>query len=303
MQTIRYTYDMNIRDLKYLVAVAKHKHFGNAANECFVSQPALSMQLKKLEEELGVQIFERTNKNVMITQVGRKLIDKAKEVLQGADEMHDIAKNSHDPFAGEIKIGAFPTLAPYFLPQIVPQITKEFPKLKLLLLEEKTGTLIEKLKNGEIDAAFLATPLPVDDDSFEINELFQELFYLAVSQNHPFSKLKTVSEDDIKDEKLLLLQEGHCLRSQALDICSLMGASESQDFRATSLETLRQMVSANVGITLIPELAKKENDGIAYIPFKDAKPSRAIAMVSRKSSARKECFEAIIQTLNSTLNT
>lgn len=288
---------MNLRDLKYLVAVARHKHFGKAAEECFVSQPALSMQLKKLEEELGVVIFERTNKHVMITNIGQRLLDKAKEIIQSTDEMVEIAKNYHNPLAGEIRIGAFPTLAPYFLPKIVPQITKEFPQLKLLLLEEKTNILIEKLKSGQLDAAFLATPLPFSDDSLEIHELFCENFYLAVPTGHPLAKKKSISKDDIKGEKLLLLQEGHCLRDQALDVCSLIGSSERQDFRATSLETLRQMVAANVGITLIPELAKKENDGLVYIPFKGIKPYRTIALIFRKSYTRKDLLERIMRTV------
>lgn len=279
---------MNIRDLKYLVAVAKYKHFGKAAKECFVSQPALSMQLQKLEDTLGVKLFERTNKNVMITDVGQQMVDKAKEVLRHTDEMFDIAKNFHDPMAGEIKLAVFPTLAPYFLPKIVPQITKKFPKLKLLLLEEKTEIIIDMLKNGQVDVAFLAIPLPVNEDAFEVKELFCEPFYLAVAKNNPLAAKKNISRNDIKNEKLLLLEEGHCLRDQALDVCSLMGISENQDFRATSLETLRQMVVANVGITLIPELAIKNNDGLVYIPFKDSRPSRTIAMVWRKTSVRQE---------------
>lgn len=285
---------MNLRDLEYLVSVAKYKHFGEAARKCFVSQPALSMQLKKLEEELEVQIFERSNKIIMVTRVGQKLIDKANEILQNATEMMDIAKNSHAPLAGEMRIGAFPTLAPYFLPKIIPKIIKKLPKLKLLLLEEKTEILIENLKKGQIDAAFLATPLPADDHSLSIKELFCEPFYLAVAHNHHFAKLASINQTDIKDETLLLLQEGHCLRDQALEICSMMGASENQDFRATSLETLRQMVAGNVGITLIPQLAIQKNDGISYIPFKNSKPSRTIALVYRKTYARKELIEKII---------
>lgn len=288
---------MNIRDLKYLVSIAKHKHFGKAAHECFISQPALSMQLKKLEEELEVKIFERTNKHVMVTSVGQKLVDKAKDILHETDQMIEIAKNFHDPFSGEIRIGAFPTLAPYFLPNIVPQITQKFPQLKLLLLEEKTELLIDQLRNGEIDAAFLATPLPMNKANFEVKKLFCEPFFLAVSNTHPFAKLNTISENDLKNEKLLLLQEGHCLRSQALNICSMMGASESEDFRATSLETLRQMVAANVGITLIPELAKKNNDGITYISFKDPTPSRTIAIAWRKTSARQMLLKEIVENI------
>lgn len=282
---------MNLRDLQYLVSVAKHKHFGKAAKECFVSQPSLSMQIKKLEDTLGVQLFERTNKNVMVTEVGKQLIDKAKDILQGADDMVDIANNFHDPLSGEIRIGAFPTLAPYFLPRIIPKITKKFPKLKLLLLEEKTDVLIDKLKSGEIDTAFLA--LPIDDNSLECIELFEDEFLLAVSTSHKLADKNSVTRNDLKNDSLLLLDEGHCLRAQALEVCSLIGLSEQQDFRATSLETLRQMVVANVGITLIPKLAKRNNDSLVYIPFEKDPPTRKIAMFWRRTSSKIRCCKSI----------
>lgn len=286
---------MNIRDLQYLVAVAKHQHFGKAANACFVSQPALSMQLKKLEEELGVRLFERTNKSVMITTVGRDITERAKRILRDVDEIKEVARFYQDPFAGKLKIGAFPTLAPYFFPKIIPNTTKKFLGLKLFLIEEKTDILIQKLRDGEIDAAFLAIPLPTEEGTLEYTEIFDDNFILAVSPKHKFAKRRSMTCNDLHGETLLLLEDGHCLRNQALDICSLVGATENQEFRATSLETLRAMVAANIGITLIPELAKKENDGIIYIPFRFHPPTRKIALVWRKTSARKECFKEIIQ--------
>lgn len=287
---------MNIRDLRYLVAVAKYKHFGRAAKASHVSQPALSMQLKKLEDTLGVTVFERTNKNVMITAIGEQLVTKAQQVLQAADEMLLLAKTFQDPEAGEIRLGAFPTLAPYLLPKVMPKIIKVFPKLKLLLLEEKTDVLIEKLKQGDIDAAFLAMPLPIDDDALQCTVLFEEPFYIAMPKAHRLAKLKKVTKKDIKDEKLLLLDEGHCLRKQALDVCELTGAFEQQDFRATSLETLREMVAANVGMTLVPELAVPKRDSrITYLPFCNHYYSRSIALVWRKTSVRGGLLQKLVK--------
>lgn len=286
---------MNLRDLKYLVAVAKYKHFGKAADESAVSQPALSMQLKKLEEELGVQLFERDNKNVMVTPVGQKIVEKANEILLVAKEMEAIAKTFHNPLAGEIKIGAFPTLAPYFLPSFLPKVIKKFPELKMLLVEEKTELLINKLKKGEIDAAFLAVPLPQQEDKLHIEKLFNEAFYLAVPKKHPFAEKKTISRSDLSGEKLLLLEDGHCLREQSLEVCSLMGAKENQDFRATSLETLRQMVASGIGITLIPQMAINKNSDVVYIPFNKEIPARTIALIWRKTSPRDELLKKISQ--------
>lgn len=282
---------MNLRDFEYLVAVADLQHFGKAAEHCNVSQPTLSMQLKKLEDYLGVKLFERTNKQVMITKIGAEIIARARQILLTASEIKNLAKTAQDPLAGDFTLGAFPTLAPYFLPIIAPKIATVLPKLKLFLVEDKTATLLEKLKSGALDAAFIA--LPIEDDSLEFSELFSDPFMLAVPCNHKFAQRKSISQKDIVSEKLLLLEEGHCLRSQALEICSLIGTGERQDFRATSLETLRQMVRANVGITLIPRIAIRENDGVCYIPIKP-EISRKIALVWRKTSTRIQCIEKII---------
>lgn len=284
---------MNLRDLEYLVAVSELKHFGRAADKCFVSQPALSMQLKKLEETLGVELFERSNKKVMVTKVGQEIADRAAKILRDANEIKDLAKTYHDPFAGDLRMGAFPTLAPYLLPQIVPDIVSEYPNLKLLLIEEKTDALVKMLREGEIDVALLA--LPIDVDSLDSIELFQDDFLLALPPSHHLAKRKYITHQDLQSESLLLLEEGHCLREQALDVCSLIGTSESQDFRATSLETLRQMVASGVGITLIPESAKKENDGIVYLPFKSQPLSRRIALVFRKTSPKLKLCHGIAE--------
>jgi LysR family hydrogen peroxide-inducible transcriptional activator len=257
------------------------------------------MQLKKLEEYLGVQLFERTNKQVMVTPVGEEIVQRARLILREAEEIKAVAKTAQDPYAGDFRLGAFPTLAPYFLPLAVPAIRKKLPKLKLLLVEEKTTQLLDKLKTGALDAALIA--LPVEEEGLDSAPLFDDPFLLAVPIGHPFAKRKHVNQNDIKGEQLLLLEDGHCLRSQALEVCSLIGASEHQDFRATSLETLRQMVAAGVGITLIPKLAMRKDDGIVYIPFAKPAPIRSIGLVWRKTAVRKPCIEMLLSAVKNAM--
>ena len=193
---------MNIRDMKYLIAVSKYQHFGKAAEACFVSQPALSMQIHKLEETLGVKLFERTNKSVMTTDVGKKIVEHAENIIKEVDEINQIAKVASDPLSVELKIGAFPTLAPYYLPKAIPKITTLYPKLKLHIIEDKTENLIEELINGKIDAAFLATPLPYEVPSLEYTVLFKDEFLLAVPDSHKFAEKKRISRSDISGECL-----------------------------------------------------------------------------------------------------
>ncbi|MBS7456134.1 LysR substrate-binding domain-containing protein [Coralloluteibacterium stylophorae] len=279
---------MNLRDLKYLVAVADHKHFGRAAEASFVSQPTLSTQIRKLEEELDVILIERAPRRVMLTPVGLEIADRARRILAQAEELRDIARRSHDPEAGTVRLGIFPTLAPYLLPHVVPQVRTRFPRLELLLVEEKTELLLTQLREGRLDAAILA--LPLHDEPLHVEPLFDEPFVLAVPAGHALARRASLNMDDLGRESLLLLEDGHCLRDQALDVCRLAGADERSGFRATSLETLRQMVAAEVGITLLPTLAVKPpvapSPAIRLIPFDDdAVPNRRIAMVWRRSSA------------------
>ncbi|MBM5782350.1 MAG: LysR family transcriptional regulator [Pelagibacterales bacterium] len=285
---------MNIRDLKYIVAVAKEQNFNEAARKVFVSQPTLSMQIKKLEDELGVQIFERLNKNFLITKAGKEILKKAELILREAEEIKNIAKNFKDPFSGEFRIGAFPTLASYYFPQIVGTISKNFPDLKILLVEEKTEILLQKLKNGEIDAAFIA--MPINQDELEGTKIFSEEFLLALPNNHILAKKKKVSNKELKDVEMMLLEEGHCLRNQALKACSMLGSFEKQDFRATSLETLRQMVANGSGITLMPEIAVRKDDQITYVKIDNA-PKRIIGLYWRDASSRKELMKKIVSLL------
>ena len=278
---------MNLRDLRYLVAVADLRSFIQAADQCFISQPTLSTQIKKMEDTLGVQIFERTNKKVMPTEVGERIIASARRILLEVNTIEDLAEQAQDPLAGNFRLGAFPTLSTYIFPGLVPKIRQALPKLRLILIEEKTDTLIEQLKQGQLDAALLA--LPIHDDYLEIQALFEDEFYLAVANDHPMAMGASVGQSDLCGQQLLLLDEGHCLRGQALQICQLNQAEEQQDVRATGLETLRQMVRAGTGITFMPKIAIREpEEGIRYIPFEEPAPKRTIALTWRKTSARKE---------------
>ena len=272
--------------------VADFQHFGKAAEACFVSQPGLSMQIKKLEESLGVQLIERTNKTVYFTEIGQKITQYAREILNNVEAMQDIAQLAKDPFAAELHLGIIPTLAPYLLPHIVQNISTSFPKLTLYFIEETTENLLLKLTQRKLDAALLALPLAEKGDLI-VEHLFEEAFMLATSPQHPFAKQSKVHLSDLKKTTLLLLEDGHCLRDQALAFCNLAQAQASKNFEATSLETLRYMVAANVGITLMPKLACRPNDGVCYMPFVDVKPSRTIGLIWRASTVKTVLLKQI----------
>ena len=284
---------MNLRDLRYLVALAEHRHFGRAAEASFVSQPTLSTQIKKLEDELEVSLVERTPRKVLLTEVGKEIAQRARDVLNEVDQIKAVARRTRDPESGTVRLGIFPTLGPYLLPHVVPRISARFPRLELLLVEEKTEVILRQLREGRLDAGILA--LPIHDDQLHTEFLFEEQFVLAVGEKHGLANRTTLKLDDLSDESLLLLEEGHCLRDQALDVCHLAGANEKSGFRATSLETLRQMVAANVGITLLPSLAVQppiaQSDNVHLLAFRGETPSRRIAMVWRKSSAMTPFFK------------
>lgn len=278
---------MNLRDLQYLVALDEHRHFGRAAEACFVSQPTLSTQIRKLEEELGVQLVERTTRQVLPTPVGEEIITRARGILREAEQIRSTARRARDPEAGSLRLGIFPTLGPYLLPHVVPALHDRFPRLELLLVEEKTELVLERLQAGTLDAGILA--LPIAYEQFHEEYLFTEPFLLAVPASHHLAARKRIALGELAHEDLLLLEEGHCLRDQALAVCQLAGAGERRDFRATSLETLRQMVAAEVGITLLPTLALNppvaHMDKVHLVRFSGEAPHRRIAMIWRKSSA------------------
>jgi LysR family hydrogen peroxide-inducible transcriptional activator len=278
---------MNLRDLRYLVALADLRHFGRAAEACHVSQPTLSTQLKKLEDELGVQLIERAPRKVMLTPVGSDIVVRARRVLADIEQMRETARRTADPEAGSVRLGLFPTLAPYLLPHVVPKIGARFPRLELLLVEEKTEVLLARLREGRLDAAILA--LPLHEDWLHVERLFEEPFLLAVPRGHALARKDDLKLAELSREHLLLLEDGHCLRDQALAVCAMAGAGEKDGFRATSLETLRQMVAAGVGITLLPLLAVKPpvpvSESIELVRFRNPPPSRKLALVWRRSSA------------------
>lgn len=287
---------MNLRDFQYLTATASHLHFGKAAAACNVSQPTLSMQLKKLEEYLGVQLFERSNKSVMLTPIGASITARARTLLAEAEAIRDMAATARNPLSGDLHLGVFPTLAPYLLPSFVPRLKEKLPHINLLLTEEKTPTLIKQLEEGSLDCALLA--LPLDTPALSATPLFTEPFLLAVPRDHALAKRKTVTPADLAPYSLLLLEEGHCLREQALEVCSTLGIGESNSFRATSLETLRHMVAAGGAITLMPKLAIPAHDPyIRYIPFATPAPARTIGLVSRRTTARTALLEKLTELL------
>ena len=294
---------MNIRDLEYLIAVDEERHFHRAAERCFVSQPTLSGQLKKLEQELGVLLIERSNRQVSITEAGQKVLIHARTVLAEVNAIKEAANYFQDPMVGDIRVGIIPTIAPYLLPIIMTQLNKAFPKLKIWLYEYQTHVLLDKLQKAELD--FLILALPIEKHDFVELDLFREPFRLAVNKSRTLAKKKKINLGDIAQQELLLLEEGHCLRGHILDVCMLAGVQEQGQYHATSLETLRHMVGEGMGMTLIPELAvpikTTKSDEIRYIEFSDPKPNRRIGMLYRKNSYREEAFININELIKSIL--
>jgi LysR family hydrogen peroxide-inducible transcriptional activator len=286
---------MNLRDLRYLVALADERHFGRAAERCFVSQPTLSAQIRKLEEYLGVPLVERQPRRVALTSAGEKIVERARRLLLEADAIVELAKTDRDPLSGAIRLALIPTVGPYLLPHVARRLRKDLPRLKLMLYEFQTAPLLEKLRAGEIDMGILALPVPLD--GLDAEPLFEEPFTLAVPSGHRLADHERVKVDDLKGETLLLLEDGHCLRDQALEVCSRIRVQEDQDYRATSLETLRQMVAAGHGVTLLPQLAAESPVGAARglraKPFVRPAPSRTIGAVWRKSTTRAAAVGAI----------
>ncbi|HEV8444886.1 MAG TPA: LysR substrate-binding domain-containing protein [Steroidobacteraceae bacterium] len=287
--------DLKLKDLRYLVAVADTRHFGRAAERSFISQPTLSAQLKKLEEYLGVQLIERAPKRVQLTPAGEEIVERARRILDASDQIVELARGHRDPLAGRLRLALLPTIGPYLLPNVATRLRKHLPRLELMLYEYQTDLMLEKLHSGEIDVGILAFPVPMD--GLESYELYKEPFMVAVPSAHRLAQRNSIKVSDLDHETLLLLEDGHCLREQALDICSSTDVHEKQDFRATSLETLRQMVAAGVGITLLPELAGRgaygNARGVVIKPFAKPTPTRTIGAVWRKSSARRAAILAL----------
>lgn len=288
---------MNLRDLKYLVTVADTHHFSQAAERCFVSQPTLSGQIKKLEEELGVTLFERTKRSVETTHLGDAIVAQARQVLEQAEALRQLAQSYQDPLVGPLRIGAIPTLSPYLMPLILKPLKKQYPHINLVLSEELTDKLLTRLVKHEIDAVLLATP--VEDPDFESMPLFDEPFWLVHPRSHPLSRKKKIIQADLDGADLLLLAEGHCLAEQAMEVCHIHERNiqgDLADLRAASLETLLQMVAAGFGSTLLPALALKtasarDSDLITrQLQLPDT--FRRVSLVYRRTFPRRQVIEA-----------
>ncbi|MCF8004546.1 MAG: LysR family transcriptional regulator [Chromatiaceae bacterium] len=297
---------MNLRDIKYILALAETRHFGRAAERSFVSQPTLSGQIRKLEHELGVTIFERTNRSVEITPTGQLILQHARLLMEQADAIEQVARAHQDPLAGPLRIGAIPTLSPYLLPLILLPLRERLPQIKLVLIEEITETLLKRLEHHEVDAALLATP--VAEPELVARPLFEEPFWLAHPRQHPLGDKPEITEADLEETELLLLSDGHCLTHQVMEVCRLAErprSGEMADLRASSLETLLQLVGAGFGCTLLPALAcsgeNPPDSPIVRRPLHLPDAYRRISLVSRRSFPRQQALDAFAEVLVSQL--
>jgi LysR family hydrogen peroxide-inducible transcriptional activator len=294
---------MTLTELKYIVAVARERHFGRAADACFVSQPTLSVAIRKLEDELGVVLFERSSTEVSLTPSGERIVVQAQRVLDEAARVKELARQGKDPLSGALRVGVIYTIGPYLLPGLVRQLLKDAPQMPLLLNENFTVKLLELLKNGEIDVAILALPLP--ESGVVIQPVYDEQFVVAVPRAHAWAKRRAVAADDLKKETMLLLGTGHCFRDQVLEVCPEMSrfATDAEGiqktFEGSSLETIRHMVASGLGVTVLPASsipAKVPRDSlIAYVPFRKPVPDRRVVLAWRRSFTRGAAVEALRQ--------
>ena len=289
--------EVTLTELRYLVALANRGHFGRAAEDCHVSQPTLSTQIRKLEEYLGVGLVERHAKVFSLTSKGQEVVEKARKILEQVDALLASTRKSHEPLTGPLNLGVIPSLAPYLLPRLLPLIKNHYPRLQLVVHEDLTEHLSERLRGYQIDAALLA--LPLDGGDFEELPLFDEPFWFACPATHPLAALKAVSEADLCDVPLLLLADGHCLRGQALAACGRTGADDERidDFRAASLETICQLVAAGLGCTLLPALAARPpqdpDPSFVIRPLRSRKASRRIGLVWRRGHRKAQELELL----------
>ncbi|TAN30413.1 MAG: LysR family transcriptional regulator [Castellaniella sp.] len=293
---------MTLTELKYIVAVARERHFGRAAEACFVSQPTLSVAIRKLEDELGVILFERGGVEVGITPIGLRVVSQAQKVLEEGAKLREIAHQGHDPLEGPLRVGVIYTVGPYLLPYLVPTQIRQTPQMPLLLQENYTTRLLELLRQGEIDCAIVALPLP--ETGFAQCALFDEPFFVALPHQHPWAQEKEIDSRRLKEETMLLLGAGHCFRDQVLEVCpelSRYSASSEgiqRTFEGSSLETIRHMVAAGIGITVLPASALgirgAESRLLKYVPFKPPVPDRRVVLVWRKSFPRLAAIEALV---------
>jgi LysR family hydrogen peroxide-inducible transcriptional activator len=292
---------MTLTELKYIVAVARARHFGHAAEACFVAQPTLSVAIKKLEDELGVTLFERGGSEVSVTPLGAQIIAQAERVLEQTAAIKELAKQNKDPLAGPLRLGVIYTIAPYLLPPLVKNMIDHVPQMPLILQENFTTKLIEQLRQGELDAAIMALPLP--EHGMMVQTLYDEPFVVAVPKHHPWANRKEIPAEDLKKETMLLLGNGHCFRDQVLEVCPEMarfsngGNGMQRTFEGSSLETIRHMVASGIGLTVLPRASVRDMQDpsglISFVPFAHPVPTRRVVIAWRKSFTRRAAIDAV----------
>jgi LysR family hydrogen peroxide-inducible transcriptional activator len=291
---------MTLTELRYVVAVAREKHFGRAAEACFVSQPTLSVSIKKLEEELDVRIFERGANEVSVTPLGEEIVRQAQQVIEQAQGIRELAKRHKDPLTGPLRLGVIYTIGPYLLPDLVRQAIARTPQMPLMLQENFTARLLDMLRTGELDCAIMAEPFP--DTGLAIAPLYDEPFMIALPKLHPLAKRKAISAEELKEEKMLLLGTGHCFRDHVLEVCPEYARFSSdaegmrKTFEGSSLETIKHMVASGMGITVVPQLSVPAADPtspVVYVPFTKPAPTRRVVLAWRRSFTRYEAIAAL----------
>jgi LysR family hydrogen peroxide-inducible transcriptional activator len=290
---------MTLTELKYIVAVARERHFGRAAEACFVSQPTLSVAIKKLEEELDVKLFERGASEVSVTPLGDVIVRQAQRVIEGAQEIREIAKLGKDPLSAPLRLGVIYTIGPYLLPDLVRQAIARVPQMPLMLQENFTAKLLDMLRMGELDCAIMAEPFP--DTGLAVAPLYDEPFQAAVPASHPFAQRSSISAEELKNETMLLLGTGHCFRDHVLEVCPEYArfASDAEgirkSFEGSSLETIKYMVASGMGVTVVPQLSVpgEQQSHIRYVPFSEPVPTRRVVLAWRRTFPRYEAIAAL----------
>jgi len=290
---------MTLTELRYIVAVARERHFGRAAEACFVSQPTLSVAIKKLEEELEVKIFERGASEVSVTPLGEALVRQAQVVIEQAQSLREMARHGQNPLAGPLRLGIIYTIGPYLLPELTRQVIERTPQMPLILQENFTARLLEMLRAGELDCAIMAEPFP--DTGLAVAPLYDEPFMVAVPRTHPLAKRKRISAEELKQETMLLLGTGHCFRDHVLEVCPEYARFSSdaegirKSFEGSSLETIKYMVAAGMGVTVVPQLSvpAEKQPHIVYVPFAEPVPTRRVVLAWRRSFTRYEAIAAL----------
>ena len=294
----------SLQQLRFLCALADRGHFGRAAESCAVTQSTLSGGIKELEARLGITLFERGHRNVMLTSRGQEIVERARRLLADAEELMEVARNAHEPLSGPLRFGVIPTVGPYVLPSLLPHLDTALPQLKLYVREDQTAVLLDKLTSGDLDIVLVATPYDLGD--VETVEIHEDPIVVAMPQHHPLGRRQVVERDELADQKLLLMEDGHCLRSQSLRVCRIADTVGNEIFHATSLRTLVQMVAADLGITLIPqiavgaELASTQN--VVTRPISPDRPSRTLVLAWRQTSSRGGEFRVLGNLIRDCLN-